>query len=51
MRIDEADGMAAVVRGDIAHLLVEEMTDEALVAYAVDDEHLELIRAVGFTRS
>ena len=48
VRIDEADGMAAVVRGDIPYLLVDETTDEALVAYAVDDEHLELMRAVGF---
>jgi len=48
VRMDEADGMAAVVRGDIPHLVIDETTDEALTAYAVDDEHLELMRAVGF---
>jgi PAS domain S-box-containing protein len=46
--VDEPNGLAAVLRGDVPHWLVDETPDEALVAYAVDDEHLALMRAVGF---
>jgi serine phosphatase RsbU (regulator of sigma subunit)/anti-sigma regulatory factor (Ser/Thr protein kinase)/PAS domain-containing protein len=47
-RLDEPQGLAAVMRGDVPYFLVDETPDEALVAYAVDEEHLELMRAVGF---
>src|SRR4051794_8986734 len=46
--LDDPDGLAAVMRGDIPHWIVEETPDEALVAYAADERHLELMRAVGF---
>jgi len=46
--MDEPYGLAAVLRGDVPHYLVDETPDEALVAYAVDDEHLALMREVGF---
>jgi len=46
--LDDPDGLAAVMRGDIPHWSVEETPDEALAAYAVDERHLELMRAVGF---
>ncbi|MEA2248150.1 MAG: hypothetical protein QOH46_2679, partial [Solirubrobacteraceae bacterium] len=45
---DEPHGMAAVIRGDVPHFLVDETPDEALAGYAVDEEHLALLRAVGF---
>jgi serine phosphatase RsbU (regulator of sigma subunit)/anti-sigma regulatory factor (Ser/Thr protein kinase)/PAS domain-containing protein len=47
-RLDEPYGLAAVIRGDVPYFLVDETPDEALVEYAVDDEHLALMRAVGF---
>jgi PAS domain S-box-containing protein len=46
--LDDPDGLAAVMRGDMPHWLVPETPDEALIAYAADDDHLELMRAVGF---
>jgi PAS domain S-box-containing protein len=48
VRMDDPDGLAAVLRGDIPHYLVDETPDAALVAYAADEEHLALLRAVGF---
>jgi PAS domain-containing protein/anti-sigma regulatory factor (Ser/Thr protein kinase) len=48
VRADEPAGLAAVIRGDIPHFLVDETPDEALAAYAADEEHLALLRAVGF---
>jgi anti-sigma regulatory factor (Ser/Thr protein kinase) len=48
VRMDDPDGLAAVVRGDIPYFVVDETTEEALVAYAADDKHLELMHAVGF---
>lgn len=45
---EEPEGMAAVMRGEIPYFVVDETPDEALVAYALDAEHLELLRAVGF---
>jgi PAS domain S-box-containing protein len=46
--LDDPDGLAAVMRGDIPHWIVEETPDEAIAAYAADERHLELMRAVGF---
>jgi PAS domain S-box-containing protein len=46
--LDDPDGLAAVMRGDIPYWIVGETADEALVAYAADERHLELMRAVGF---
>ena len=46
--MDEPEGLAAVLRGDIPHFVVDETPDAALVEYAVDEEHLALMRAVGF---
>ncbi|MEA2385094.1 MAG: hypothetical protein QOH72_5065 [Solirubrobacteraceae bacterium] len=48
VRIDDPDGLAAVLRGDIPHFVVDETPEAALVAYAADDAHLELMHAVGF---
>jgi serine phosphatase RsbU (regulator of sigma subunit)/anti-sigma regulatory factor (Ser/Thr protein kinase) len=48
MRLADPDGMAAVMRGDLPYFRVDETPDDALVAYAIDDEHLALLRAVGF---
>jgi PAS domain S-box-containing protein len=48
VRADEPAGMAAVIRGDVPHFVADETPDEALAAYAVDEEHLSLLRAVGF---
>src|SRR4051794_31083776 len=48
VRMDEPDGLAAVMRGDAPHYLVDETPDEALVAFAADERHLELMRGVGF---
>ena len=48
VRLADPDGMAAVMRGDIPYFRADETTDAALVAYARDDEHLALLRAVGF---
>jgi anti-sigma regulatory factor (Ser/Thr protein kinase) len=48
VRVDDPDGLAAVLRGDIPHLVVDETPEEALVAYAADEKHLELMHAVGF---
>jgi anti-sigma regulatory factor (Ser/Thr protein kinase) len=48
VRADEPEGLAAVIRGDVPHYRVDETPDEALVAYALDEEHLALLRAVGF---
>jgi GAF domain-containing protein/anti-sigma regulatory factor (Ser/Thr protein kinase) len=45
---DAPVGLAAVLRGDVAHWIADETPDEALVAYATDDEHLALMREVGF---
>jgi PAS domain S-box-containing protein len=40
-------GMPAVLRGGASYL-APSVDDEELVAYAVDEKHLELLRAVGF---
>jgi GAF domain-containing protein/anti-sigma regulatory factor (Ser/Thr protein kinase) len=48
VRMDDPDGLAAVLRGDIPYWVVDETPEEALAAYAADDRHLELMRAVGF---
>jgi serine phosphatase RsbU (regulator of sigma subunit)/anti-sigma regulatory factor (Ser/Thr protein kinase) len=48
VRIDEPEGLSAVMRGDAPYFLVDETPDEALVAFAADERHLELMRAVGF---
>lgn len=47
VRLDEPDGMAAVLRG-APTFVQSEIPDEALVAYARDEQHLELLRAIGF---
>ena len=47
-RMDDGDGLAAVLRGDVPHWVVDETPDAAVVAYAADEEHLALMRAVGF---
>jgi PAS domain S-box-containing protein len=46
--MDDPHGLAAVLRGDVPHHLVDETPDEAMVAYAKDDEHLALMRELGF---
>jgi PAS domain S-box-containing protein len=40
-------GLAAVMRGGPS-FVAPRVTDEELVAYAIDERHLELLRAVGF---
>jgi serine phosphatase RsbU (regulator of sigma subunit)/PAS domain-containing protein/anti-sigma regulatory factor (Ser/Thr protein kinase) len=46
--IDDPEGLAAVMRGDAPYWVVDETPDEAIVAFAADERHLELMRAVGF---
>jgi serine phosphatase RsbU (regulator of sigma subunit)/anti-sigma regulatory factor (Ser/Thr protein kinase)/PAS domain-containing protein len=46
--MSEPHGLAAVLRGDVPHVLVDETTDEKLAAYATDADHLALLREVGF---
>jgi GAF domain-containing protein/anti-sigma regulatory factor (Ser/Thr protein kinase) len=46
--LDEPGGLAAVLRGRPS-FVVPEITDERLVSYARDDEHLEMLRATGMT--
>src|SRR3954453_691799 len=46
--MNEPEGLAAVMRGDAPHFVVDETPDEALVAFAADERHLELMRGVGF---
>src|SRR4051795_5797025 len=41
-------GLGAVMGGDAPPYLVHETPDEALVAFAADERHLELMRDVGF---
>jgi GAF domain-containing protein/anti-sigma regulatory factor (Ser/Thr protein kinase) len=48
VRMDEPEGLAAVMRGDAPYYLVDETPDAALVAFAADERHLELMRGVGF---
>jgi anti-sigma regulatory factor (Ser/Thr protein kinase)/GAF domain-containing protein len=48
VRVDDPDGLAAVLRGDIPHFVVDETPDEALAGYAAEPDHLDLLRAVGF---
>jgi hypothetical protein len=46
VRLDEPAGLAAVVRGEPS-LVVGEIPDDQLVAYARDEEHLAMLRAIG----
>ncbi|UGS35610.1 SpoIIE family protein phosphatase [Capillimicrobium parvum] len=46
VRMDEQGRIGEVISTG-ATILVEGVTDEMLVAYALDDEHLEMLRAVG----
>ena len=48
VRMDEPEGLAAVMRGDAPYYVVDETPDAALVAFAADERHLELMRGVGF---
>ena len=48
VRMDEPVGLAAVLRGDVPHYVVDETPDEAMAAYAADAKHLELMRHIGF---
>jgi PAS domain S-box-containing protein len=48
VRMDEPEGLAAVMRGDAPYYVVDETPDAALAAFAADERHLELMRAVGF---
>jgi GAF domain-containing protein/anti-sigma regulatory factor (Ser/Thr protein kinase) len=48
VRMDEPEGLSAVMRGDAPYFRVDETPDEALVAFASDERHLELMRGVGF---
>lgn len=45
--LDGQDGLAAVVRGELPSLVVHEIRDEEIVAYASDEEHLAMLRAIG----
>jgi len=45
--LDEQDGLPAVVRGDLPNVVVHEILDEELVAYAKDEEHLAMLRGTG----
>jgi PAS domain S-box-containing protein len=48
VRMDDREGLAAVIRGDVPHWIVDETPDAAVVACAADEDHLALMRAVGF---
>jgi PAS domain S-box-containing protein len=48
VRLDQPEGMPAVVRGESPTIVVHEIADEELVAYAHDEEHLEMLRGIGF---
>jgi GAF domain-containing protein/anti-sigma regulatory factor (Ser/Thr protein kinase) len=45
--LDEPEGIPAVIRGDAPSLVVHEIRDEELVAYARDEEHLAMLRGIG----
>jgi PAS domain S-box-containing protein len=47
VRMEEPEGLAAVLRGGPRYLL-EDIDEAALLEYAADTGHLELLRAVGF---
>ena len=47
LSMDDPDALAAVLRGDMPHFIVDETPDAALVAYAADGQQLELMRALG----
>jgi PAS domain S-box-containing protein len=47
VRLDDADGLPAVVRGEAPSIVVHEIRDEELVAYARDEEHLAMLRGIG----
>jgi PAS domain-containing protein len=49
VQLDEPEGMPAVVRGDSATIVVHEIDDEQLVAYARDEEHLAMLHGIGFS--
>jgi PAS domain S-box-containing protein len=47
VQLDESEGLARVARGESASIVVAEIPDEQLVAYARDEEHLAMLRATG----
>lgn len=48
VRLDAPEGLSAVVRGDEQLVVVHEIADADLVAYARDEEHLAMLRGIGF---
>jgi PAS domain-containing protein len=46
-RLDDETDLAAVLRGDAGTVAIE-VPEGAVEAFAVDDEHLRLLRAIGF---
>ncbi len=48
LRMDDADGLSSVVRGEATVVVVQEIPDADLVAYARDEDHLAMLRAIGF---
>ncbi|MGN6187411.1 MAG: SpoIIE family protein phosphatase [Conexibacter sp.] len=49
VRLDDPEGMPAVVRGDSPTIVVHEIADDELIAYARDEEHLAMLRGIGFS--
>lgn len=47
VRLDEPEGLSGVIRGDPS-VVVSDIPDADLVAYARDEEHLAMLRAIGF---
>jgi serine phosphatase RsbU (regulator of sigma subunit) len=47
VRLDDETGLARVIR-EGGHELIPAVRDEDIVAFAVDEDHLRLLRAVGF---
>ena len=45
--LDAEEGLPAVVQGDLPNVVVHEIHDEEIVAYARDEEHLEMLQAIG----
>lgn len=46
--VDDAPGLAAVLRGGPTYVHPEIVTDEELLAAAVDERHLDMLRGIGF---
>ncbi|HET6448854.1 MAG TPA: SpoIIE family protein phosphatase [Conexibacter sp.] len=49
VRLDASEGMPTVVRGESSTIVVHDVPDADLVAYARDEEHLALLREIGFS--